>query len=508
MRRSIVGLVADAPAHEPTFLLQVLGTPTIRGHRDPPSVSLVTQPLQLAALSWLALARPRGLQAREALAALLWPEYDAARSRRALRNAIHGLRSRLGRDAILTAGDHLIGLNTGIVACDAHGLERGAWDPGSGDVQPLLGLEVDASARFEEWATAERMRLAALVAHAESARPRELPATRNAPVNRGGEAAIMCARGHYLFLRAVHGGEFAELQRAKAWFERALVVDPGHAQAVAGLSNFYAVAARRGWIAPFTDTFGVAIALSERTLRLDPAQAAPHVHFGVKALYVDDDWDRAGREFKAAVAVEPSYAEGHRFLGVWLGLAGMRDEAIGAMEAAARLEPDIPQVLTSLAAAQLAGGLRDAAEHTLRSALAVDHRAAAARNRLVRLLEDAMRCEEAVAERMRAPAHPSAATFAEAYATGGARGYQDALEAELRAAVIGLEARVRGETLQTVDDIFAPPVLALVDTLQRLGDLRRAKAWRLQAQAARPLLARRFAALDPTPTPAESRHPR
>ena len=34
--------------------------------------------------------------------------------------------------------------------------------------------------------------------------------------------------------------------------------------------------------------------LCRKTFALDPSLAIPHVHLGVKAMYLDDDWDTAG----------------------------------------------------------------------------------------------------------------------------------------------------------------------------------------------------------------------
>lgn len=45
---------------------------------------------------------------------------------------------------------------------------------------------------------------------------------------------------------------------------------------------------------PFHERFAHAIMLCRKTFALDPSLAIPHVHLGVKAMYLDDDWDTAG----------------------------------------------------------------------------------------------------------------------------------------------------------------------------------------------------------------------
>lgn len=481
---------------DPPFFLQVLGPVVVRRPADSAASSIVTQPRHLAMLCYLALARPRGLHSRDALGALLWPDDDQEHVRRAVRNALHAIRRLLGNDAIVGAGRGLVGLATARIGCDAHDLERGEWCAPRGPAphalpEPLHGLHVGNAAPFDHWLAAERDRLRALLQQAANGAD-STPQDTLHPRGRlsAGNAEVMCARGDYLFLRAAHGGQAEELARARQCFERALVADPACAPALAGLANYFAVAGRRGILAPFRDAFAQAIALSERALALDPTLAAPHVHFAVRALYLDDDFERAGAEFRAAVSVQPDYAEAHRFHGVWLGLAGRKADALAAMERAARLEPDIPHILSSLAAAQRAVGQGADAERTLRLVLEIDPRHRPARERLVALLEDGDRHAEAVEWRSLPPALAGADAFADALATDGAEGYRRELRAALRASAEALEERVRHPNAGTAEDIFSPPIVRLVLTYARLGEWKRAKAWRLQAIAARPALAR------------------
>ena len=59
-----------------------------------------------------------------------------------------------------------------------------------------------------------------------------------------------------------------------------------------------------------------------------------HGHFGVQAMYLEGDWERAGREFTQAVALDPTYAEAHRFLGIWHDAMGRPAEALVALREA------------------------------------------------------------------------------------------------------------------------------------------------------------------------------
>lgn len=493
----------------PPFRLRVLGPVTVRHASDPSSSSRITQPRQVALLCYLALARPRGLHSRDTLISLLWPNGDDAHGRRAVRNALHGIRQHLGHAAIVSAGDDLIGINPDVVSCDVIDLERGTFEgedslDSSGDLpDPLRGLHVDGAVEFDQWMSREHSRIVALLERRAAANGPNGPARIGAawPAGAPGSLAssdigVLCARGHYLFLRAAHGGPAEDLLRGREYFERALAIDPAYAPALAGLSNFYAVAARRGVLVPFPDAFGRAIELSERAIATGVPLGAPHVHLAVKAMYLDDDWEKAGQEFSIAIAKEPDYAEGHRFHGVWLGMSGRHAEALRAMEVAASLEPDIPHMVSSLGAARLAVGDRAGAESALRRTLELDPRHGAARERLLRLLEEDGRLDEAIAERMREPPLAGAAAFASAHEAAGAAGYRAVLEESLLAEARGIEARlIEDPRPSSANDIFSPPVVRLVTLLARLGDWKRAKAWRLHAVAARPALARWFDAV-------------
>lgn len=462
----------------------------MRREADPVASSHVTQPRHLALLCYLALARPRGLQSRDRLIDLLWPKHDAARGRRALRNALHGVRQRIGDATIVSVGDNLVGLDDAVLSCDAWALERGVPWYGSRPegLEPMQGLYVSGAPDFEDWLASERARLSALIER-RAVEPSPSAPTSTTRTPYAPDAWALHARGHYLFLRSAHGGSPEDLLRCREIFERALALDEAFAPAIAGLANFYAVAARRGLIAPFREHFARAIELSERALAIDAGLAVPHVHFAAKALYLDDDFDRAGVEFETAVRKDPSYAEGHRFFGVWLGLAGRHAEALEHMEKAAALEPDVPHFLSSLGAARLAVGDRAGAEAALRRTLAYDPAHSPARARLIRLLEEDSRYEAAVEERTRPPSLPDAAAFRAALDAGPAS-YEALVADTLRRECAELEARWSEDGSESVQDLYSPPAVRLVDLYLRLGDRRRAQRVALEARTRRPGLGR------------------
>ncbi len=153
--------------------LFTLGRFELRAGDHATGAVVATQPKRLALATYLALARPRGSQRRDALVALFWPEATQDEARNALRQALHHLRQQLGDDAIETLGDDQVSLVDGRLWCDATELEKAAE---AGDdaraVELYGGAFLDAvfirgvSPDFEEWIDRTRTRLRTAAAEA------------------------------------------------------------------------------------------------------------------------------------------------------------------------------------------------------------------------------------------------------------------------------------------------------------------------------------------------------
>lgn len=157
------------PLVSPRFTLRVLGGLALLHADGRPVDGRAAHRHPLALLARLALAGAEGVT-RDKLAGLLWPDRDEAAARHRLRGALHELRQLLGPDALPTGGT--VRLAGARLAVDVHVLlARHAADDPAGVVAaytgPFLdGFFLDGAAAFEEWASAERGRLAGL--HAAS----------------------------------------------------------------------------------------------------------------------------------------------------------------------------------------------------------------------------------------------------------------------------------------------------------------------------------------------------
>src|SRR5258706_201761 len=102
------------------------------------------------------------------------------------------------------------------------------------------------------------------------------------------------------------------------------------------------------------------------------AIAAPHATLGYAAMYYDWDWRTAEREYRLAIARNPSYATAHEWYGLFQAAMGRFDEAQAEERRALEMDP------LSIAIAGTSGwvlhysGKQQQAEAVLRTALRMD----------------------------------------------------------------------------------------------------------------------------------------
>ena len=145
--------------------LRVLGSVRLQSSSERDVEVLARHAKRTALLAYLATALPRGLQRRDTLLALFWPESDAPHARAALSQALYVLRTALGEDAVVTRGEGEVGVNAETLWCDATAFEA-ALDVGRpGDALALYrgdlleGFFITGAPEFERWLERERARL-------------------------------------------------------------------------------------------------------------------------------------------------------------------------------------------------------------------------------------------------------------------------------------------------------------------------------------------------------------
>jgi serine/threonine protein kinase/tetratricopeptide (TPR) repeat protein len=127
------------------------------------------------------------------------------------------------------------------------------------------------------------------------------------------------------------------MEKAKDYFSRAIEKDPNYAMAYVGLADLYYAWPENGPV-PNSEAMPMALAAAEKALGLDATLAEPHAVLG--GVYESFfEWDRAEREFRRVLELNPNEANAHHWYAYLLSQMGRSDEAIAEAKRAAELEP-------------------------------------------------------------------------------------------------------------------------------------------------------------------------
>lgn len=147
---------------------------------------------------------------------------------------------------------------------------------------------------------------------------------------------------YHLYLR----GRYYTNKRTEEWikkgiehFQQAADLDPNYALAYAGLADAYAFLASSTGGLPPLETYPKAKAAAMRALEISDALAEAHTSLGFCHLMYDWDFNRAEREFKRAIKLNPAYANAHDGYGFYLKATGQHKQAIRESQHAQKLDP-------------------------------------------------------------------------------------------------------------------------------------------------------------------------
>ena len=138
-------------------------------------------------------------------------------------------------------------------------------------------------------------------------------------------------------------------RRALDYFQRALDVDPGYAQAYSGLADTYVLLFEYQQL-PLADAVPAATAAAQRALSLDATLAEARTSPG-EILAAQRRWTEAEPEYRRALEVNPGYVTGHQWYGYFLSHLARHDDAIEHLRRAKDLDPLSAIVRRDLAAA-------------------------------------------------------------------------------------------------------------------------------------------------------------
>ena len=127
------------------------------------------------------------------------------------------------------------------------------------------------------------------------------------------------------------------IERAIRAYGQAVQIDPGYARAWGGLALAWAVLPGYSHVSEDVALPRVEEA-AEKALALDSTAAEPHAARGYIYPRIRG-WERSLAELRRAVELDPSYAQGYDWLGVYLHWNGRDEEALDRLATAYALDP-------------------------------------------------------------------------------------------------------------------------------------------------------------------------
>lgn len=124
---------------------------------------------------------------------------------------------------------------------------------------------------------------------------------------------------------------------AIVYFRRATELDPGYAEAYAGLAEAYVRIGYFGY-RPADAMFPKAKAAALRAIQLDSTLASAHTALATELIW-EHDFAGAEQEYRKAISLEPANATAHQWHGVLLMILGRVRAAVEEERRAADLEP-------------------------------------------------------------------------------------------------------------------------------------------------------------------------
>ena len=140
------------------------------------------------------------------------------------------------------------------------------------------------------------------------------------------------------------------LERAEQDFSNAIAKDGRYAPAYAGLADTY-ILLREYYVMPDEEAYTKAKAAAEHAIALDPGLSEAHASLGFIDFFWKWDAAAAEREFRTAIADDPTQAHAHHWYGSMLTHEGKYEEAMEQLNIAQRLEPTSAAILSTRALA-------------------------------------------------------------------------------------------------------------------------------------------------------------
>jgi TolB-like protein/Tfp pilus assembly protein PilF len=163
------------------------------------------------------------------------------------------------------------------------------------------------------------------------------------------EAYQLYLRGRYHYAKLTK----EDMQRGIEYFQQAIKLDPNFAMAYVGIADSYNAIPSFNYLSP-REAIPQARTASLQALEIDPTLAEAHTALATSIMEYEWDWEKAEREFKQALELNPNAASTHFLYGLIYLLPMERTaDAIGEIQRSVELEPLNVDMGANLAAAYM-----------------------------------------------------------------------------------------------------------------------------------------------------------
>ncbi len=188
-----------------------------------------------------------------------------------------------------------------------------------------------------------------------------------------------------------------DVQKALAYFEQALDIDPTYALAWAGIADCYTVGSGVYLGINPEESRVKSVAAARKALELDDSLAEAHTTLADRLHYAEWDWQGSEREFQRAIELNPKYPTAYHWYAELLGALGRADESLAAALKAEELDPLSPAMPWMVGGAYMIQGDWQAAERYHLKALEIEPNLVGALVQYAELLVVLDRIDEAAA---------------------------------------------------------------------------------------------------------------
>ena len=215
---------------------------------------------------------------------------------------------------------------------------------------------------------------------------------------------------HYLKGRYFwNSGTMEGLKNGIEQFQRAIKIDPGYADAYAGLAYCFIDLGMVTYM-PSHETLPQGKAAALKALELDDSLAEAHAAVGLIRWIWDRDKISAEKELKRAIELDPESSMAHYYYGYFLWTMGRHEEMLAASTRARDLDPLSAYISANLGYQYLVAGRYDEAMSETRKAIALDPKLAWAQAQMGWIYAVRGMYPQAIAECQRIPKEALAVT--------------------------------------------------------------------------------------------------